>query len=463
MSTLADMSSLSLLLWITLALVLQAALFLAVQFARHWKQWQALREAAPQAAELVAAAADTVAPVSPSAAAPGKSGWSGFRSMRVERKVIEDAAQSVCSFYLRPTDAAPLPPFLPGQFLTFRLNAGQAGGDEAPLTRCYSLSDAPGEEFYRVSIKRVPAPPDSDFAPGRSSNHFHDHVNVGDELQVRAPSGHFYLQAGAEPVVLVAGGIGLTPMLSMLNWSLRQQPQRVLHLYYGVRNCSEVVMKAHLDALAAQHENFHFWLCCSDPAPGETAGRDFHHHGRVSVDLFRLHLPLQPHHFYICGPGPMMASIVNGLDAWGVADQYIHFEAFGPASIKRPAKQGMQRGGAGQAAASDALGHAASTAAPGAAAAAAASAVSHEAAPTVTFAVSGKTLTWDEDAANLLEFAEANAIAIDSGCRAGGCGACQTVIRSGEATYLQTPDFDPEPGACLPCVCKPKSDLVVEL
>ena len=80
----------------------------------------------------------------------------------------------------------------------------------------------------------------------------------------------------------------------------------------------------------------------------------------------------------------------------------------------------------------------------------------------VTFAKSGKHLAWQEDAGSLLDFAEANGIHVDSGCRAGGCGSCQTTITSGEATYRQTPDFDPEPGTCLLCVCTPKTSVTLE-
>jgi uncharacterized protein len=421
------MTSLTLLLWIALGIVLQVALYAGISFWRHWQGYQALLS---RATELVIPAPQEVSPATDE---PAFAAWSGYRAFRVERKVVEDAAQSVCSFYLVPEDGQALPPFLPGQFLTFRLEVPAPAGGTEQIIRCYSLSDAPRPDYYRVSIKRVPAPVGNAVPPGRSSNFFHDHIAVGSHLQVRAPAGHFYIDRGAAPVVLIGGGIGITPLLSMLSWALAEQEGREVWLFYGVRNSREPVMKDQLEALAAAHPNFHWRLCFSDPLPEDVAGRDFHHAGRVDVALLRNQLPLKPYHFFICGPTPMMASLVTALEDWGVPDPHIHFEAFGPASIKRRS--------------------------------AAASATPSEASASsivVNFAKSGKQLAWQPASGSLLEFAEANGIVVDSGCRAGGCGTCQTIIRSGEVAYLQPPDYDPEPGTCLLCTCTPRTSVTLE-
>jgi len=412
------MTSLSLLLWIALGVFLQVALYLAIGFWRHWQEYQTLRGGVPTPVEPQPAEVSEPASVA---------AWSSFRPFRVERKVVEDAAQSICSFYLVPTDGQALPAFLPGQFLTFRLDL-----PTEQIIRCYSLSDAPRPDYYRVSIKRVPAPVGCDVPPGRSSNYFHDHVAVGDLLQVRAPGGHFHIDRSDAPVVLIGGGIGITPMLSMLHWSLADQPGREVWLFYGVRNSREPVMRAQLEALAAAHPNFHLRLCFSDPLPAEEVGRDYQHHGRVDVGLLRAQLPLKPYHFYICGPTPMMESLVTALEDWGVPESHIHFEAFGPASIKRK------------------------TAAAPPADAMVASAI------VVTFAKSGKALPWQAASGSLLDFAEAHGVSVDSGCRAGGCGSCQTTIQSGEVAYRNPPDYDPEPGTCLLCTCTPKTSVTLE-
>jgi ferredoxin len=145
-----------------------------------------------------------------------------------------------------------------------------------------------------------------------------------------------------------------------------------------------------------------------------------------------MQLPLKPYHYYICGPAPMMESLVPALEDWGVPDSRIHFEAFGPASIKRrPAAEPPST----DATTSDIL---------------------------VSFSKSGKQLPWRPDAGSLLEFAESSGIAVNSGCRAGSCGSCQTTIQSGEVAYRQAPDYDPEPGSCLLCVCSPKTSVTLE-
>lgn len=424
------MTSLSLLLGIVLGVALQAAIYLGVAFWRHWHEYQELRlrasgsevagslELPPPDQEVVIAA------------------WPGFRTFRVAGKIVEDLARSVCSFHLVPEDGKPLPSFLPGQFLTFRLDIPTAHGGTEQVIRCYSLSDAPRPDHYRISVKRVPPPAGCAVPPGRSSGFFHDQVSVGTLLQVRAPAGHFHLDHSDAPAVLIAGGIGITPMLSMVNWCLAEQPGRELWLYYGARSGRELIMKEHLHSLAARHPNFRLRICLSDPRQEDIAGRDYHHRGRVEVALLRMQLPLKPYRFYICGPTPLMESLVPALEDWGVPDAHIHYEAFGPASIMRR--------------------HAAP---PDAAGALPADIAGDR---VVTFARSGKSLAWQGALGSLLELAEVNGIAVNSGCRAGSCGSCQTAIRSGQVSYRQPPDYDPEPGTCLLCVCVPKTSVTLE-
>jgi hypothetical protein len=430
------MTSSYLLLWIVGGILLQLAIYLGVGFWRHWLAYLALRGSA---AEL----SITAQPLAASDEAElATSAWAGLRTFRVERKVVEDGKQEVCSFYLVPQDGQPLAPFLPGQFLTFRLDIPTATGDTEATVRCYSLSDAPRPTSYRVSIKRAPPPLNGQAPPGRSSNFFHDQVVAGSLLQVRAPTGHFHIDRGDGPVVLIGGGIGITPMLSMLNWCLAEQPGREIWLFYGVRHGRELVMKSQLESLAASHPNFHLQVCISDPQVADVAGHDYQYRGRVDVDLLRRLLPLKPYHFYICGPAPMMESLVPALQDWGVPAGRIHYEAFGPASIQRKKTSSTLLAasptGTGLMPASDS-------------------------AIVVTFAQSGKQLPWQPGAGTLLDFAEANGISASSGCRAGGCGTCQTTIRSGEVAYRQMPDFDPEPGTCLLCVCTPKTSVTLEI
>jgi ferredoxin-NADP reductase len=219
-------------------------------------------------------------------------------------------------------------------------------------------------------------------------------------------------------------------MLSMLNWSLAHQPSREIWLFYGVRNAAEAVMPARLQQLAAAHPNFHLRICYSAPRPEDLHGQASVISGRVDIAVLREHLPLKPFEFYICGPAPMLESLVPALEAWGVPPSRIHFEAFGPSSLKRRQPSEETRAG--------------------------------EAEVTVTFTRSRKQISWRPSAGSLLEFAEANGVSVASGCRAGGCGSCQTTINTGEITYQQPPGYDPEPGTCLLCVCAPKTSVTLE-
>lgn len=360
--------------------------------------------------------------------------WNGFRKFEIMRKNPEGGG--ICSFYLAPHDKKPLPPFDPGQYLTFQL---PIPGQRKPIIRCYSLSDSPHHpNYYRVSIKAVPPPRDQPEAPpGLSSNFFHDSLNEDDILDVKAPGGHFFLDTTKHtPVVLIGGGIGLTPVLSMLNTICESGSTREVWFFYGVRNSAEHVMKEHLEQIAAEHENVHLMVCYSNPGDDDVAGRDYQHAERVSVNLFQRVLPSSNYDFYMCGPPPMMNTLVPELAAWGVPEKNIHFEAFGPATVKKatPEKNAEEK------------------------AAAAAAAESIE----VVFAKSGKTVQWDSEADSILDFAEENDIAIDFGCRAGNCGTCITAVRAGDVKYVVEPGAAPEAGSCLTCISVPRSSITLD-
>ena len=357
--------------------------------------------------------------------------WSGWRKFEVMERVEEGG--DICSFYLSPHDKRPLPPYLPGQFLTFNL---KLPGSSSPVVRCYSLSDAPHQEKYRISVKRQAPPRDESKADIRksSSNWLHDNARVGDILDVKAPAGHFYLDpAQRKPVVLIGGGVGITPVLSMLNTLLERNSEQEIWFFYGVRCGREHIMKDHLKRLALQHPNARLRVCYSDPEDGDIEGEHFQHGGRVGVDLFRDLLPSNNYDFLFCGPPPMMKSLYEGLLDWGVPDERIHFEAFGPASIKR----------IGQTKQVDEVNEATEGF-------------------TITFARSDKALTWDGKADSLLDLAEANGIPMEAGCRAGNCGTCITAIKAGTSRHTIIPSAAAEPGTCLACCSVPTSDLTLE-
>jgi ferredoxin-NADP reductase len=368
---------------------------------------------------------------------PPGAAWAGWRDFRVRAREHEDAAHSQCSFYIEPVDGAPLPAFKPGQFLTFSLDVPDESGDTPgatrAVTRCYSLSDRPDPAGYRVTIKRVPSPADHpELPPGVSSNYFHDHVQPGDLLKVKAPSGHFVIDPDASvPAVLVAGGIGITPMISMLRWCLDEQSDRRMHLVYGLRNGGEHAFKPLLQELAASHPQFTLTVVYSRPMADDVAGATFQHAGHVDVEFLKRTLPHGRHQFYVCGPPAMMQTLVPALAEWGVPREDLHFEAFGPASVKLPGAHASEE-------------------------------VATSAAVEIRLNRSGRTLVWEGQDANLLEFAERHGVSVEFGCRTGGCGTCETRVSSGKVHYENPPDHDIAPGHCLLCVGRPSSALVLE-
>ncbi|MBF0611044.1 MAG: hypothetical protein G8345_04760 [Magnetococcales bacterium] len=255
------MTALKLFLLIAAGILLQIAVAAGMAFYRHWQVYQEMKN---RLAGFNGEMPQEAIPLQNMVAGNENhqdAAWTGLREFRVEKKEYEDAAGSICSFYLVPTDGQPLPSFLPGQFLTFSFNLrGESQGEHKTTLRCYSLSDRPGLPYYRVSIKRMPP-------PGIVSNLFHDHIHEGLQLQVKAPSGHFFLNENQAPLVLVAGGIGITPMLSMINTRLATHTDQEIWLFYGVRNGNELIMREHLQTLAARHPHFHLHLCFSQPLP----------------------------------------------------------------------------------------------------------------------------------------------------------------------------------------------------
>lgn len=364
--------------------------------------------------------------------------WTGYRKFEVQRKVVENATGDVCSFYLVPHDRRRLPPYQPGQFLTFQLDLPshrrrslqafsvhrQTSKTDGTAVRCYSLSDAPDGVAYRVTIKRVPN--------GLVSNFFHDEVSEGDILNVKAPSGGFTLDpADTRPIVLIGGGVGITPVLAMLNAVIASGSSREVWLFAAFRGGPDIVQREHLDTIAREHANIRVRYCLSDPHPEDHERGGFLQE-RVGVDLLKRLLPSNNYVFYICGPPPMMSALHEGLSEWGVPDADIRYEAFGPATVKK-------------ARASVAMMSAAA-----------------DTSVTVTFARSEKSCQVGNESPILLDLAEANGVVIDSGCRVGNCNTCLTAIRSGRVTYVRDPDTMPEEGSCLACIAMPASDLVLD-
>ena len=359
--------------------------------------------------------------------------WNGWRKFRVDKKVKE--SPDIFSFYLVPHDRRPLPMFTPGQYLTFELEG--IPGESKPAIRCYSLSDCYNPDHYRISVKRVPPPRDHpDAPPGVGSGYLHDRVEEGSLLNVGAPNGNFIIEQGDNrPLVLIGGGIGVTPVRSMFNSIVESRSPREVWFYYGVRHPGENILTETLEALSgrsAEFPNIHYSVCYSDDL-GDAARKMKSYerdNSRVTVELIKKDLPSNNLEFFTCGPPAMMEAIKRDLREWGVPMANINEEVF-PGPKGSTPKVGVCEGAK------------------------------------VRFRKSGAEVEPQVGCSSLLDLAESNGVDIPFACKVGSCGTCVTAVLSGEVEYFQVPDWKDESalkeeGLCLPCICLPKSELEID-
>ncbi len=357
-----------------------------------------------------------------------KAARAGFRDFVVKKRVPE--SETITSFYLEPTDREPLSPFRAGQFLTFRL---RIPGLDEPLLRTYSLSDSPACSYYRVSVKREAPPPDRpDAPPGLASIHFHDRVEEGSILEVGAPRGSFVLNDRTDrTLVLLSAGVGITPLLSMLNTVAATGRQ--VWFVHGARNGREHAFGPHVRHLARQHDNVRVHIAYSAPEDADVEGRDHDSTGRVTIELLKQILPFDDYEFYMVGPTPFMRDLFAGLCAMGIDERRIRYEFFGPAeALRDPAKPpvlALKAGAAGT---------------------------------EVVFAKSGVTASWSGQG-TLLDLAESAGLTPAYSCRAGICLTCRCGVVEGEVGYDEEPLGLPASGDALICVGKPKGRVVLDL
>ncbi|MGO4886342.1 NO-inducible flavohemoprotein [Anaerobacillus sp. MEB173] len=251
-------------------------------------------------------------------------GWNGFRDFVVEKKVKE--SDVITSFYLKAKDGKTISDFKPGQYISIRLTIP---GEEYTHIRQYSLSDAPGKDYYRISTKREA---NKDVPDGVVSNYLHDSINEGDVVELTAPAGDFVLNMDqTEPVVLISGGVGLTPMISMLNTLVEKQPERQVTFIHAAINSNFHAMHDHVKELANNHDNVNYYVCYDYPTEEDRANNVFDKEGYIDLAYLQSILKDNSADFYFCGPVPFMKSIKQALIEWNVPEEKIHFEFFGPA------------------------------------------------------------------------------------------------------------------------------------
>ncbi|AUW94357.1 nitric oxide dioxygenase [Sulfobacillus thermotolerans] len=276
-----------------------------------------------QAYEMIAGAFIDVEQAMYTQAASQHGGWDGFRPFVVKKKVQE--SDVITSFYLEPQDGGAIATYEPGQYLTLKVNIP---GLAHTQRRHYSLSGQPGQSHYRISVKREEA--HDGWPDGLVSTYLHRQVHVGDILEVAAPAGDFTLDVTTpRPIVFLSGGVGMTPLLSMLHSLLAYDPEHEVTYVHAALHGRVHAFQTEMESLASTHPSLRYAIVYENPEKDDTERAHFLRAGRIDAPLLSTLIAPEAE-FYICGPQPFMQAMVAALSQLNVSPDQIHYEFFGP-------------------------------------------------------------------------------------------------------------------------------------
>ena len=341
-----------------------------------------------------------------------------WRDFRIVKTVDESSV--VRSFHLAPASGEKIVPQRSGQYLPISVSLPDTA---KPLQRQYTLSSSPSDEFYRISVKRQ----------GVVSKFLHG-LQAGDTIKARAPAGEFVIDpAEKRPAVLLAAGIGVTPMLAMLHGLVDEGARngriRPAWFFYAALNVAERAFDAEISRLAEAGQGairYRRWLT---DVTGATQA-DYDHTGLIDIEALKAALPLNDYDFYLCGPPGFTQALYDALRDINIADDRIHTEAFGPASLKRRIDR-PSGADAGPVPATQPV--------------------------PVMFKRADKTSVWTPESGSLLELSEAQGLEPEFSCRNGSCGTCRTTIIEGKVAYPTPPSTKVAENECLICCARPAS------
>ncbi|MGQ8871718.1 NO-inducible flavohemoprotein [Paenibacillus sp. TSA_86.1] len=270
-----------------------------------------------------------------SEAANQTGGWDGFRNFKVAKKVQE--SEVITSFYLMPEDDQSIASYQPGQYISIRI---QPHGQEFTQIRQYTLSDAPGKPYYRISVKRELG---GQGRPGGViSNYLHDHITEGSMVEISAPAGDFTLDMEDQrPVVLLSGGVGLTPMISMLNTLIESANQRPITFLHASPNGISHAFRDHVDQLTQEYSHLKAYYCYTAPVDSDRENKLIYKQGYMDAAWLREVIQEPDANYYLCGSVAFMRSVYAELLSIGVAEDRIHYEFFGPKASLAPATENV--------------------------------------------------------------------------------------------------------------------------
>jgi len=346
--------------------------------------------------------------------------WQGFRPVIVQ--AVTEESEDVRSFTLTSSDGLPLSPFIPGQHIPVRI---PANGNET-LIRMYSLCGPAETGGYQIAVKAE--------KEGRVSGYLHASIKTGALLQIGAPRGVFTLTRDDRPLVLLSGGIGLTPLLAMLYATAREQPGRPTWWIHSTQNKAHQSFSRQLPAITSTLHSFHCQAIYSRPGESDQLGIDYNRSGHLSFEYLKeLELPANGT-YYLCGPPVYLTDMINALKRLGIPDEQVRYEVFG--NYQPAAKDGVQphlpvgRPGDG---------------------------------PAITLVKAQLSFNWSTRFNNLLEAVEACDVPVSWSCRTGVCHRCETRLLSGQVNYNPQPLDAPLAGNVLICCAVPVTPVQLDL
>jgi ferredoxin-NADP reductase/MOSC domain-containing protein YiiM len=346
----------------------------------------------------------------------GANGWQEYRPLSVTNRREESA--DVVSFDLDDPAGEELPRFEAGQFLTLQLDVG---GNASPLVRTYTVTGRSASgRGYSYSVKREPIDVRNGVLSGRGSTFVCDTVREGHTIKALPPRGTFIVEPGSRPIVLLSAGIGITPMVAMLEQLSSCPLRRDVYFIHGAKSTF-----------------LHRYVKYSRPCSSDVAGRDFDAVGRLNVSDIERCLPSLDADYYVCGPAAFMKDIILALVERGIEKDRIHFEFFGSSVPLFGECQTEDHG--------DPL-------------------LDANGEPImVTFARSELTVSWTGNLPSLLILAEHSGLRPAQSCRNGLCEVCICRLDAGEVEHDGEIINPPKEGDVMICCARPKTSVMVDI
>jgi ferredoxin-NADP reductase/MOSC domain-containing protein YiiM len=364
----------------------------------------------------------------------GVAGWSDYRSLNVARRRAENP--DTMSLDLEDPAGETLPDFVAGQFVTLRLDVP---GETNLVVRTYTINGRSASgRGYSIAVKRITAGDGNGSMTGIGSSYVNSSVREGDALMALPPRGLFMVEPGSRPIALLSAGIGVTPMMAMLEQLASCPLGRQVYFIHGARSGREHVLDARVRELTSGSKLLRRFVKYSRPSADDLAGRDFDTAGRVTVEDVEALIPDLEADYYVCGPVTFMRDIIRGLVDRGVPKDRIRYEFFGqneplfddPVATEDCSEPAMDADGR----------------------------------PIiVTFARSGVSVPWTKGAFSILSLAEQRGLRLANSCRTGLCSVCVCRLDSGEVTYGVEPIEPPAEGEVMICCARPTTSVMLNV